>query len=155
MPGPLMGLALAHLNLAPNRPDALAPRKGLPDRERVRLQRFITCPGLKITTSHGQREPGRQGPRPRVVRRLSKDGAADLTFELDNGQQTTVADYFRAVLGKPLRHPDVICVEVCNDTMSAHFVRLTQNPAARDRCSDPTGALSRPSRTDHAKTGTS
>jgi eukaryotic translation initiation factor 2C len=111
MPGPLIGLALSHLTLAPNRPDALAPRKGLPDRERMRLQRFIT--GLKITTSHGQREPGRQGPRPRVVRRLSRDGAADLTFELDNGQQTTVADYFRGVLGKPLRHPDVICVEVC------------------------------------------
>ena len=53
MPGPLIGLALAHLNLAPNRADTLAPRRGLPDGERVRLQRFIT--GLKITTSHGQR----------------------------------------------------------------------------------------------------
>ena len=111
MPGPLIGLALSHLNLASNRPDALAPRRGLPDRERVRLQRFIT--GLKITTSHGQREPGRQSPRPRVVKKLSKEGASDLTFELDNGQQTTVAQYFQGVLGKPLRHPEVICVEVC------------------------------------------
>ena len=109
MPGPLIGLALAHLNLPHNRPDALAPRRGLPDKERVCLQRFIT--GLKITTSHGQ--PGRQGPRSRVVKKLSKEGATDLTVELDNGQQTTVADYFRGVLGGPLRHPEIICVEVC------------------------------------------
>jgi len=108
MPGPLIGLALAHLNL--NRPDALAPR-GLPDRERLRLQRFIT--GLEVTTSHGQREPGRQGPRRRVVKKLSKEGARDLSFELDNGQRMTVADYFQGVLGGPLRYPEVICVEVC------------------------------------------
>ena len=131
MPGPLMGLALAHLNLAPNRPDALAPRRGLPDTERVRLQRFIT--GLKITTSHGQREPGRQGPRPRVVKKLSKEGATDLRFELDNGQQTTVADYFRGVLGGPLRHPEVICVEVC--------MRLQERPLSM---TDPAPCSSRP-----------
>ena len=131
MPGPLMGLVLAHLNLAPNRPDALAPRRGLPDRERVRLQRFIT--GLKITTSHGQREPGRQGPRPRVVKKLSKEGATDLRFELDNGQQTTVADYFRGVLGGPLRHPEVICVEVC--------MRLHECPLST---TDPAPCSSRP-----------
>jgi len=109
MPGPLIGLALAHLNL--NRPDALAPRRGLPDRERVRLQRFIT--GLKITTSYVQHEPGRQGPRPHVVKKLSKEGARDLSFELDNGRRVTVAEYFQGVLGGPLRHPDVICVGVC------------------------------------------
>jgi len=109
MPGPLIGLALAHLNL--NRPDMLAPRRGLPDKERLGLQRFIT--GLSVTTSHAQRGPGRQGPRPRVVKKLSKEGARDLPFELDNGQRMTVAEYFRGVLGAPLRHPDVICVEVC------------------------------------------
>ena len=108
MSGPLIGLALAHLNL--DRPDMLAPRRGFPDKERVRFERFIT--GVKITTSHGQREPGRQGPRPRVVKKLSKEGADDLRFELDNGQQTTVADYFRGVLGAPLQHPEVLCVEV-------------------------------------------
>ena len=131
MPGPLIGLALAHLNLPPNRPDALAPRRGLPDRERVRLQRFFT--GLSITTSHGQREPGRQGPRPRVIKKLSKEGAADLTFELDNGQQTTVADYFKGVLGRPLRHPEVICVEVC--------MRLHERPLSTI---DPASCSSRP-----------
>ena len=120
MSGPLIGLALAHLNLALNRPDALAPRRGLHDRERVRLERFIT--GLAITTSHGQREPGRQGPRPRVIKKLSEKGATDLTFELGNEQQTTVANYFQGVLGGPLRHPDVVCVEVC--------IRLHERPVS-------------------------
>ena len=111
MPGPLIGLALAYLNLPSNGPDALAPRRGLPDMERVRLQRFIM--GLKVTTSHSQREPGRQVARPRVVKKLSREGARDLSFELDNSQRMTVAEYFQGVLGGPLRHPDVICVEVC------------------------------------------
>jgi len=127
MPGPLIGLALAHLNL--NRPDMLAPCRGLSDKERVRLQRFIT--GLKITTSHGQREPGRQGPRPRVVKKLSKEGANDLRFELDNGQQMTVADYFRGVLGGPLRYPEVICAEVC---IRLHVRPLSTIDAAPHSC---------------------
>ncbi|KAI0278886.1 argonaute-like protein [Russula aff. rugulosa BPL654] len=107
MPGPLIDLALAALG-RPGNPNALAPRQGLPDRERLRLQRFIT-PGLRITTSHGPRD--RQRPRPRVIKRLSKEGARDLTFDL-NGQETTVADYFRGILNQPLRYPDVICVEL-------------------------------------------
>jgi eukaryotic translation initiation factor 2C len=112
MPGPLIDLALAVLGRqGPPNPNALAPRQGLPDRERIRLQRFIT--GIRITTSHGQREPGRQSPRPRVVKKLSKDGARDSFFEVDNGQRTSVADYFRGVLNRPLRFPDVICAEVC------------------------------------------
>ena len=93
MPGPLIDLALAVLG-RPGNPNALAPRQGLPDGERYPLtQRFIS--NLKITTSHGPRD--RQRPRPRVVKRLSKDGARDVTFDL-NGQQTTVADYFRGIL---------------------------------------------------------
>jgi eukaryotic translation initiation factor 2C len=109
MPGPLIGLALAVLG-KPGNPNALAPRQGLPDRERIRLQKFIT-PGLKITTSYDQRDPS-QAPRPRGVKKLSKEGARDLTFELTGGQMTTVADYFRQKLNRPLRFPDVICVEL-------------------------------------------
>ncbi len=115
MPGPLIDLALAVLGRAGN-PNALAPRQGLPDRERVRLQRFIT--GVRITTSHGPHD--RQRPRPRVVKKLSKDGSRDLTFDL-NGQQTTVAEYFRTVLNRPLRFPDVICVEVCASLLASSF----------------------------------
>ena len=126
MPGSLIGLALSHLDLAPNRPDALAPRSGFPERERMRLQRFIT--GLRITKSYG-----RQGSRPRVVKKLSKEGATDLRFELDNGQQTTVANYFRGVLGGPLRHPEIICVEV--------RIRLHERPFSTI---DPAPCSSRP-----------
>jgi eukaryotic translation initiation factor 2C len=125
MPGPLIDLALAVLG-RPGNPNALAPRQGLPDRERLRLQRFIQ--GLRITTSHGPRD--RQRPRPRVVKKLSKDGARDLTFDL-NGQQTTVADYFRGILNRPLRYPDAICVEVCASFLACLF-------------SDPVSCSSRP-----------
>ena len=117
MPRPLIDLALAVLD-RPGNLNALAPRQGLPDMERIRLQRFIT-PGLKITTSYDQRDP-RQAPRPRGVKKLSKEGARDLTFELTGGQTTTVAAYFRRKLHRPLRFPDVICVEVCM-SLCAHF----------------------------------
>ncbi|KAF8266852.1 argonaute-like protein [Lactarius quietus] len=114
MPGALIDLALAVLGRQGN-PNALAPRQGLPDRERIRLQRFIT-PGLKITTSYDQRDPNR-APRPRGVKRLSKEGARDLRFELTGGQTTTVADYFRQKLNRPLRFPDVICAELASGAL--------------------------------------
>lgn len=132
MPGPLIDLALAVLG-RPGNTNALAPRQGLPDRERVRLQRFIT--GIKITTSHGPQRD-RQRPRPRVVKRLSREGARDLTFDL-NGQQTTVAEYFRGVLNHPLRFPDVICVEVCSSLCASSF-----SPADLVPCSSRPAPLS-------------
>ncbi|KAI9467034.1 argonaute-like protein [Lactarius psammicola] len=90
MPGPLIDVLLAILG-RPGNPNALAPRQGLPDRERIRLQRFIT-PGLKITTSYDQRE-------------------------LAGGRLATVADYFRQKLHRPLRFPDVICVELSSGAL--------------------------------------
>ena len=112
MPGPLIDLCLAVLGRpGPPNPNALAPRQGLPDRERIRVQRFIT-PGLKITTLYDPRDPGR-APKPRGVKRLSKEGSRDLIFELTGGKTATVADYFRQKLKRPLRFPDVICAEVC------------------------------------------
>ncbi|KAF8266851.1 hypothetical protein EI94DRAFT_124794 [Lactarius quietus] len=109
MPGSLINLALAVLN-RPGNPNALAPRQGLPDRERIRLQRFIT-PGLKITASNDQAR------RLRGVKRLSKEGARDLTFELMGGQTMSVADYFRQKLNRPLRFPDVICAELASGAL--------------------------------------
>ncbi|KAH9179682.1 argonaute-like protein [Lactarius sanguifluus] len=92
-PRRLIDVALAILG-RPGNPNALAPRRGLPDRERIRLQQFFT-PGLK---------------------KLSKEGARDLKFELTGDQTTTVADYFRQKLNRPLRFPDVICVELSSGT---------------------------------------
>ncbi|KAH9062680.1 argonaute-like protein [Lactarius vividus] len=114
MPGSLIDVALAILG-RPGNPNALAPRQGLPDRERIRVQRFIT-PGLKITTTVDQRDPN-QAPRSRGVKKLSKEGARDLTLELTSGQTTTVADYFRQKLNRPLRFPDVICVELASGAL--------------------------------------
>lgn len=120
-PGPLILLALDVLGLPLNQPDALAPRggRGLPERERHRLQTFLK--NIKVTKTYGQRDPERQGLRRLTVKGLSKKGARESTFELDNGQQTTVADYFRGILGAPLRHPDVICVEVCAPLYAPSF----------------------------------
>ncbi|KAH9006798.1 ribonuclease H-like domain-containing protein [Lactarius hatsudake] len=114
MPGPLTDVALAILG-RPRNPNALAPRRGLTDRERIRLQQFIT-PGLKVTTTYDQRDPN-QAPRMCGIKKLSKEGARDMTFELTGGQTTTVADYFRQKLNRPLRFPDVICVELASGAM--------------------------------------
>ncbi|KAH9179683.1 argonaute-like protein [Lactarius sanguifluus] len=103
MPGPLIDVALAILG-RPGNPNALAPRQGLPDRERIRVQRFIT-PGLKITTSYDQRDPN-QAPRPRGVKKAEQRGGSGLN-----------ADYFRQKLNRPLRFPDVICVELASGAL--------------------------------------
>ncbi|KAH9006796.1 PAZ domain-containing protein [Lactarius hatsudake] len=88
---------------------------GYLESEHIRLQRFI-APGLKITASYNQPDPN-QATRLRVVRRLSREGARDLAFELAGGQSTTVADYFRQKLHRPLRFPDVICVELSSGAL--------------------------------------
>jgi eukaryotic translation initiation factor 2C len=47
-----------------------------------------------------------------VIKKVSQAGASDLTFTMREGGSMTVADYFRNVLNRPLRFPDVVCVEV-------------------------------------------
>ena len=69
----------------------------------MRLQQFIS--GLKVTTPHN---PGRE----RLVKKLSRESARDRSFEVADGQSMTVAQYFQERLNRPLRFPDVICVEV-------------------------------------------
>lgn len=92
----------------PGTPNALSPKRGFPERERLRLQRFIS--GVRVTTTHTD-DAGR--PRnPRVVKKISTAGAADLQFKLRDGGQTSVAEYFRRVLNSSLRFPDLPCVEV-------------------------------------------
>lgn len=94
-------------------PNALAPRRGLPDRERVKLQRFLT--GIRVWTRNpntGQMDKSRA----RVVKRLSSAGASELTFSLRDGGQMTVAQYFAKTYKRALKFPDVICVEVGRQT---------------------------------------
>ena len=104
-PGTLINLALEFLG-KPGEPNALA-RRWLPERERMRLQQFIS--GLKVTTPHNEHNPGRL----RLVKKLTRESAQERSFEVADGQSITVAQYFQERLNRPLRFPDVICVEVC------------------------------------------
>lgn len=106
-PGSLLKLCLEFV--AKSDPNALAPSRGFPDRERLRLQRFIS--NLRIITNHAD-QTGRVRRTPRVVKKVTTAGANQITFELREGGQMTVAEYFRRVQNRPLQFPDVVCVEV-------------------------------------------
>lgn len=56
--------------------------------------------------------PTQETDAPRVVKKLSPQGAADLTFTMRDGPSMTVAAYFQRTLNKPLRFPKLPCVEV-------------------------------------------
>ncbi|KZV61782.1 Piwi-domain-containing protein [Peniophora sp. CONT] len=108
--GPLLELCLEVADRGMQNVNVLSPRHGLPDRERLRIQRFIQ--NVKVTTKHGKPlPPGTKRP-PRVVRKLTKDGARDLTFTTETGASITVAAYFQSVLNRPLSHPDIVCAEL-------------------------------------------
>lgn len=106
--GPLIDLCLEYVKRV-GQPLALAPKRGFPERDRIRLQRFIS--GIRVLTVQTS-DTGR-GPRlPRVVKKISPKGAADLEFKLREGGTMTVAAYFRGVMNRPLQYPDLPCVEV-------------------------------------------
>ncbi|RDB22690.1 Protein argonaute-2 [Hypsizygus marmoreus] len=105
--GPLLNLCLDFFGKAD--PASLEPRKGFPDRERLRLQRFIS--GIRVLTTH----PGPDGTvqqTPRVVKKLSSAGANALTFTMREGGTMSVAEYFQRTQNRKLQFPFVICVEV-------------------------------------------
>jgi eukaryotic translation initiation factor 2C len=77
----------------------------LPDRERLRLQKFIT--GIKVVTRYRTHDPNRQ----RLVKGLTRENAEDRRFEIGDGQTMSVMEYFRQ-LNIPLQFPKLICVEV-------------------------------------------
>lgn len=103
-PGPLLSLCLEFLGQ--QNPSALG--RSMPDRERLRLQKFIT--GIRITTP--PRTPDSPPGPARVIKKLSAAGARDLMFQMRDGPRLSVADYFRLHANKPLRFPDVLCIEV-------------------------------------------
>ncbi|KAJ7904584.1 argonaute-like protein [Mycena olivaceomarginata] len=105
--GPLLRLCLEFIGK--NHPNALSPTHGLPDRERLRLQRFI-C-GIRILTTHCGPD-GQKHTTPRVLKKLSTAPADKLTFTMREGQSMTVAEYFQRTQNKPLQFPHVICAEV-------------------------------------------
>jgi len=102
--GPLTDLCLEFFGRPNPQPNMLSPRAGFPDRERLRLQRFLS--GVRVITTHGGRT------RTYVIKKITPEGANARTFTTREGQTLTVANYFRTVLGKSLQFPDIVCIEV-------------------------------------------
>ncbi|TFK24647.1 eukaryotic translation initiation factor 2C, partial [Coprinopsis marcescibilis] len=100
--GTLLDLCLEVLDRGAPNPNMLSPGHGLPDDQRVRVQRFVTGVNVIVATTGGKK---------RVVRSLTKQGANQITFE-HNGANITVAQYFQRQLGRPLRFPGIICAEI-------------------------------------------
>lgn len=112
--GPLISICLEYLGRPGNNPNVLAPagNPGLPDRERLRLQRFISGIQVETTPADGGRS------RVRVVKKLSTAGANASVFTLRQGGTMTVAQYFQSANNRPLKYPSVICVEVSSNLVS-------------------------------------
>ncbi|KAI9063284.1 argonaute-like protein [Trametes sanguinea] len=101
-PGPFLQRALEHLNTNDwNRMND--------PRERIRLQRFFS--GVRILVEiPGQSPPARRVPR--VVKRITQEGASTLTFVPREGQRTSIAQYFQDAHNYTVRYPNIPCVEV-------------------------------------------
>ncbi len=99
--GTLIDLCLDHLGQQD--PLVLSPAKGFPDRERIRLTKFIKNLKVKIETKGPQRFRSIQG--------MSRTGADKTMFD-HNGTQMSVAQYFKQQLNQPLRFPSLPCIEV-------------------------------------------
>ncbi|KAK0482092.1 argonaute-like protein [Armillaria luteobubalina] len=103
--------------LGQENPEAFSPKRGLPDNQRLRLQRFITGMRIRVigkTLAYDTEATTADciGPH-RVVKKLSAVGASSVTFTNADGVTTTVADHFRrSASGIRLNFPDNICVEV-------------------------------------------
>ncbi|KAJ7879560.1 argonaute-like protein [Mycena olivaceomarginata] len=141
--GPLMNLCLEFLRT--NDPRASLSR--LSDRERLRLQRFIS--GIRILTNHLGPD-GQRHATPRIVRKLSSAPANKLTFTMRDGQSMTVAEYFRRTQNRPLQYPDVICAEIGSGALiplgqfRLLFVRILLNLLpSLELCNVPPGQFMR------------
>src|SRR6266702_1590699 len=114
-PGRLIDLALDFLGKR-GQPDALAPRYRFPERERMKLQHFLS--GIKIMTPYSPHHRGRS----RLVKKLTRQGAREQSFEVEEGETMTVAEFFRVQHNISLVYPDVICVEVCARSPLSEYV---------------------------------
>lgn len=109
-PGKVIDVALEFVGRQGGDPNLLAPKRGFPDRERVKLQRYLS--GVRVDVQiPGQTQTSRRPAR--VVKKLTVAGAAQLSFTLRTGQNITVAQYFEQVHNYKLRYPDIVCLEVC------------------------------------------
>ena len=103
-PGDLISLCLDFLGKS-GQPHALNAGR-LPDRERIRLGNFLK--NIKVTTRHRTHNPNGR----RIVKRLTPESARHRTFDIGDGHEVTVMQYFHTHLNVPLHFPDLICAEV-------------------------------------------
>lgn len=108
--GPLIQLCLEYLKLPGNETKRLTPQRrpndgGLSDRDRLSLQRFVT--NLRVSTSYGGHT------KALTIKKLTREGAnASMFTKREGGPSISVANYFRNELNRPLKFPDLICIEV-------------------------------------------
>ena len=111
-PGSMIDIALDFLGCRPRNPNFLAPKGGLPERERLRLQRFLSGVRVVVRTPNQDSTIPAHCGKPRSVVKLTHAGANDVSFKNREGDIVTVAQYFQSVRHYTLRFPDIICVEV-------------------------------------------
>ena len=113
-PGRLIDVALEFVGRKDGDPNLLAPRRGFPERERIKLQRFLS--GVRVEVQIPGQQPTRRPAR--VVKKLTVAGASQLTFTNRSGETLSVAQYFQQTHNYKLRFPDIVCVEVCTVIIS-------------------------------------
>ncbi|KAF9035930.1 argonaute-like protein [Panaeolus papilionaceus] len=107
-PGPLIPVVLDYFEFR----DSDFPRlQQLTDpareRQRLLLSRFLM--GVRMSLSHAKREIS--------IKSVSNKSALTAKFQDREGKTISVADYFRALMGKPLAHPQLPCIEVGNGAL--------------------------------------
>lgn len=130
-PIPLINLCLEFLRK--NNPGDL---NNISDRDRVRLQRFLT--NVRIETRYGRR-------RAYAIKKLSRDSARTLEFSTRDGASMSVETYFKS-LGVHLTYPLLPCVEVC---ISVDSIQNAHLPVGGTQGHDSHGTMLSSSRTTY------
>lgn len=143
-PGPLIDIALEVLKQRD--PNMLSTKRGLPARILKELERFLRTVRVSV-------QPATRGSPPRIVSitSLTSEGAQDIVFSSQEGQQTNVAAYFKHLSGQPLCYPQMICAKVCRVPgiiLASNFILFLPQTASGavipfERCTLLPGQLAR------------
>ncbi|KAB5595488.1 Argonaute-like protein [Ceratobasidium theobromae] len=109
-PGPMISVCLQVLHRGPSDFNALTPGQGLTDRDRIKLQRFLH--GVRFVTTHNDKN-GQVNSKPKVLKKITFQGANKLKFTNHDGNEISVAQYFRS-LGTNLQYPNLVCIETAS-----------------------------------------
>lgn len=148
-PGRVIDVALEFVDRKNGDPNLLAPKRGFPERERIKLQRFLS--GVRVDALiPGQAQTNHRPAR--VVKKLTTAGASQLSFTLRSGQTLTVAEYFEQTHNYKLRFPDIVCIEVGMITPSLYQSLI--RPVGWIRRHHTYGMLYHSRGSDHAQAST-